>query len=175
MRVRMRCYEGGIADLGDVPEPAFVKVREINQNSQLIAGANQLFTEIGQTWSSSGRRGAEERHAVPERIRSAPNWAERAKSRRIQNVQQLEIRVYGFRAFEMKNRCKHALLPGLLDLTDAAANTNSAFRLPLDAEKKRQHAEDNFLRHGQFSGGGDQGVRPCVLRGLFRVGAGGHL
>src|ERR1700730_7205431 len=72
MRVRMRCYEGGIADLGDVPEPAFVKVREINQNSQLIAGANQLFTEIGQTWSSIGRRGAEERHAVPERIRSAP-------------------------------------------------------------------------------------------------------
>src|SRR5580704_15055010 len=147
MRVRMSCYEGRIADLGDVPEPAFVKVRQINQNSQLIAGANQLFTEVGQTGSSIGRRGAEERHAVPERIRSAPNWAERAKSRRIQNVQQLEIRVDGFRAFEMKNSCQHANLQALLDLTDVAA-----FRLPLDTEKKRQHAEYSRLRHRQFDG-----------------------
>src|SRR3984893_17796525 len=166
-RVRMRCYEGGIAGLGDVPEPAFVKVREINQNSQLIAGANQLFTEIGQTWSSIGRRGAEERHAVPERIRSAPNWAERAKSRRIQNVQQLEIRVDGFRAFEMKNSCQHAILQALLDLTDVAANANLAFRLPLDTEKKRQHAEYSRLRHRQFDGRRDQGVRIDVSRGRF--------
>src|ERR1700738_1899107 len=136
MRVRMRGYKGGIADVGHVPEPAFVKVRQINQNSQPIAGANQLFTEIGQTGPSIGRRGTEERHAVPERIRSAPDWAERAKSCPIQNVQQLEVRVYDLRAFEMKHSCQHTILQGFLDLTNTAANTNLALRLPLDAEKK---------------------------------------
>jgi hypothetical protein len=34
-----------------------------------------------QTGSRVGRRGTEERHAMPERIRPAPNGAERAKSR----------------------------------------------------------------------------------------------
>src|SRR5206468_3469951 len=171
MRVRMCGYKRGIADIGDVPESAFVKVRQIDQNSQLITGANQLFTEIGQTGSSIGRRGAEERHAVPERIRSAPNWAERAKSRRIQNVQQLEFRVYCFRAFEMKNSCQHVILQASLDFTDTAANTNASFRLPLDTEKKRHHPEYSRLRHRQFNGGRDQGVHIGVSRGRFVVWA----
>ena len=172
MRIRMRGYKGGIADVSHVPEPAFVEVRQIDQNSQPIAGANQLFTEVGQTGASIGRRGTAERHAVPERIRSAPNWAERTKSRRIQNVQQLEIRVYGFRAFDMKNSCQHVTLQALSDFIDTAANSNSALRLPLDTEQKREHAEYSRLRCRQFNGGRDQGVPVDVSRRRFVVGAG---
>ena len=108
---------------------------------------------------------------MPERIRSAPNWAERTKSRRIQDVQQLEIRVYGFRAFDMKNSCQHVTLQALSDFIGTAANTNSALQLPLDTEQKRQHAEYSRLRYRQFNGGRDQGVPVDVSRRRFVVGA----
>ena len=105
MRIGVRGDEGRIADSGNVPETAFVKVRKINQNPQTVAGAYQLLAEVRQTRPRVGRRGTTERHAMPERIGSAPNGPERAKSRLIQYVQELEIRVDCFRAFDMKNGC----------------------------------------------------------------------
>jgi hypothetical protein len=42
---------------------------------------------------------------MPERVGAAPNGPERAKSRLIQYVQELEIRVDCFRAFDMKDGC----------------------------------------------------------------------
>lgn len=73
MRIGMRGDEGRIADSGNVPEPAFIEVRQINQNPQPVAGADQFLTEVRQTRSSVGRRGTTKRHAMPEGIGPAPN------------------------------------------------------------------------------------------------------
>jgi hypothetical protein len=83
---------------------------------------------------------------MPERIRPAPNRTERAKSRLIQHVQKLEIRVDCFRAFNMKNSCQHAVLQALLDIIDVAADANAALRFPLNTEKDGHHAEYSQLR-----------------------------
>ena len=139
MRVGMRGNKGRVADNGNVPEPTFIKVRQINQNLQPVAGANQFLAEVRQTWSRVGRGGTTERHAMPERIRPAPNGAKRAKSRLVQDVQELEIRVDCFRAFDMKNGRQDGVLQALLDIVDIAADANAALRLPLDTEKERHH------------------------------------
>jgi hypothetical protein len=73
---------------------------------------------------------------MPESIRPAPNGAKRAKSRRVQHVQEFEIRVDWFSAFDMQNRCQYAILDALSDIIDIAADANAALRLPLDTEKK---------------------------------------
>ena len=73
---------------------------------------------------------------MAERIRPAPNGAKRAKSRLIQQVQDFEIRVDCFSAFDVHNRCQQAVLHRLLDIIDVAADANATLRLPLDAEKR---------------------------------------
>jgi hypothetical protein len=55
VRVRMRGDERRVADGGNVPEPAFIQVRQIDQNPQPVAGANQLLAEVRQTGSGVGR------------------------------------------------------------------------------------------------------------------------
>ena len=49
VRVGMRGDEGRVADSGNVPEPAFIEVRQVDQNPQPVAGANQLLAEVRQT------------------------------------------------------------------------------------------------------------------------------
>src|ERR1700732_3605642 len=78
---------------------------------------------------------------MAERIRPAPNGAKRAKSRLIQHVQDFEIRVDCFSAFDMHNRCQQTVLHRLLDVIDVAADANATLRLPLDTEKERLRAK----------------------------------
>ena len=47
------------------------------------------------------------------------------------HVQDFEIRVDCFSAFDMHNRCQQAVLHRLLDIIDVAADANAALRLPL--------------------------------------------
>ena len=108
---------------------------------------------------------------MPERIRPAPNGTERAKSRFIQHVQEFEIRVDCFRAFDMKNRRQHAVLQALLDIIDVAADANVALRLPLNTEKKRHHAEDSPLRRPQSKGRRRRRAATDVSRRRFAVAA----
>src|SRR5262245_33262935 len=164
MRVGMRCDERRVADSGNVPEAAFVKMRQIDQNFQSVASADQLSSEIRQTGPRVGRRGTAERHAMPERIRPAPNGAERAKSGLMQRVEDLEILIDYFRALDVKDRCQHAFLQALSDIVDIAADENTAPRLPLDTKKKRHHAEDNPLHLRQVNGMRRQGIAIAILR-----------
>ena len=108
---------------------------------------------------------------MAERIRPAPNRTKRAKSRLIQHVQDLEIRVDCFRAFDMNNRCQHAVLHRLLDIIDVAADANAALQLPLDTEKERHHGEDSPLRRDQFKGRRQRGACADVLRRCFGIRA----
>src|SRR5262245_15330494 len=172
MRVGMRSDEGRIADSGNVPESAFVEVRQVDQNLQAVACPDQLLAKFCQTRSRVGRRGTEEWHAMRERIRAAPNGTEGTKSRLIQHVQEFEFQVDCFRTFDMKHRSQHAVLHAFLDIIDVAADTNAALRLPLDTQKKRHHREDSLLRGRQFSGRWQRGAAAAdVLRRCVAIGA----
>ena len=152
VRVGMRGDQRRIADRGDVPEAAFVQMRQIDQNPQPVAGADQRLAELGQTGAGIGRRRTAERHAVAERIRPAPDRAERAQPRRIQHVQDLEIRVDGLGAFDMKHRRQHVIGEAAFDVADSAADAKAPLRLPLDPEQQRRHGEDDPLRLGRIDG-----------------------
>src|SRR5450432_1131541 len=108
---------------------------------------------------------------MPERIGPAPNRPERAKSRLIQYVQEFEIRVDCFRAFDMKNRHQHAVLQTLLNIIDITTDVNAALRLSLDTQEKRHHAEYSLLRRHQFNRRRQQGVTTDALRRCFVIGA----
>ena len=126
MGVGMCGHQGRVADRGNVPESAFIKVRQIDQNPQSIAGANQLLAEVGQTGSRVGRTGTAERYALSEGIRSASHGTKRTKPRFIQHVQKLEIRIDCFRTFEMKDSRQHAIVQALLDVVDFSAHAKAA-------------------------------------------------
>src|SRR5262245_32178390 len=145
-------------------------MRQIDQNFQSVASADQLSSEVRQTGPRVGRRGTAERHAMPERIRPAPNGAERAKSGLMQYVEDLEILIDYFRALDVKDRFQHAFLQALSDIVDIAADENTAPRLPLDTEKKRHHAEDNPLHLRQFNGMRRQGIANGILRQCVAIG-----
>jgi hypothetical protein len=83
VRIRMGSDERRVADGHNVPEPAFIEVRQVDQNSQPVAGGDQPFTEVGQARPGIGRRRTKKRHAMAERIRPAPDRTEGAQSGRV--------------------------------------------------------------------------------------------
>ena len=95
---------------------------------------------------------------MPKRIRSTPQRTERAKSGFVQDVQEFELRVDRFRAFQMKDRGLCALDPAFLDIVDLPADANATLRLPLDAKEKGDHAEDSISGRDRRQDGRRQGV-----------------
>src|SRR5262245_5626 len=63
MRVRMSGDERRFADSGNVPETAFVKMRQIDQNFQSVAGADQLLPRSVRPGPVSGEEG--QRNGTP--------------------------------------------------------------------------------------------------------------
>src|SRR5262249_20345496 len=106
-------------------EPALVDVRQIDQNPKLVAPANQFLPEVGQTWSRVRRRWTPKGHTVAKGIRPAPNRPQRTQPGGTQYLQQLELRIDGFGAFEVKDSSQNAFVLALLDIADAAADTNA--------------------------------------------------
>ena len=43
-----------IAQLGNVPEAAFIEMREVDQDVQPVSGPDQVLAEIGQAWPGVG-------------------------------------------------------------------------------------------------------------------------
>ena len=72
---------------------------------------------------------------MPEHVRPAPHRAERAQSRLMQDIEGLELRVDGFRAFDMKNRRQRAGSHAMADVLDRAADADPSIRLALDADQ----------------------------------------
>ena len=134
MRVGVRGDQRRIAKFGNVPETAFVEMRQIDQNPQLVAGADQRLAEIGQARADIGRRRTAERHAVAERIRPAPDRTERAQPRRVKHVQKLESRINRFGALDMQHRRQHVIGETALDIAGIAANADAARRTPVRSE-----------------------------------------
>src|SRR5215216_7408485 len=88
---------------------------------------------------------------MSERIGAAPYRAERANSRLIQNVQELETLVDSFRPFNVKNSRQDAVIQAAANVIDVAADANATVGFPLDTEQKGQHAEHNLLRRRQLN------------------------
>ena len=104
---------------------------------------------------------------MPECIRPAPNETERAQPRFMQHVQQLEVRVDRFRAFDMKNTRQHVVGEAAADVIDIAADAHAALRLALDPKQKRHHAVHGRLRRRHLDGRrrrnvAEGGVRRCA-------------
>src|ERR1700704_1715084 len=54
IRVGMCGDEGRIADSGNIPESAFVEVRQVDQNPPAVAGPDQLLAKVCKTGSRVG-------------------------------------------------------------------------------------------------------------------------
>ncbi len=148
--VGVRRNERRVAQLGHVPEAAFVDVRQVDQDLQPVAGADQLLAKVGQARARVRRRRAAERHAVPERVRPAPYRTERAQARGMQHVKRFELRIDRLRAFDMQNRRQHAGFDAPPDFVDGTADADLAARLAFDADQDRRHARDDRLRLREF-------------------------
>ena len=172
--VGVRRDQRRIRDLGNVPKAALIEVRQIDQNPQPVAGADQRLAEIGQTGAGIGRGRTAERHAVAEHIRPAPHRPKRAQPRCVQHVKQFEIRIDCFGAFDMQHRRQRAVGEAAFDIGNSPANTNAPVRLPLDPEQQRRHGKHHALR---FSGIDSRRRRIVtddaagLLRSRFAVGA----
>ena len=160
--VGMRGDQRRVAQLGDVPEAALVEMRQVDQDFQPVAGADQLLAEIGQAGPDVGRRRTAERHAVPEHVRPAPHRAERAQPGLMQHVERLELRVDRLGAFDMQHRGQRAGVDAMADVVDGAADADPSVRLALDAEQDRRHARSRRpARSARSSGGGT--ARPAPV------------
>jgi hypothetical protein len=73
-----------VGDPGGVPEPTRVEVREVDEDPELVAGADECPAGVGEPGADVGRGGRGERHAGPERVRPAPRDPERAQPARVQ-------------------------------------------------------------------------------------------
>jgi hypothetical protein len=101
---------------------------------------------------------------MPKRIRSTPQGTDRAKSGSIQDVQEFEVRVDCFRAFQMKDGGQCVVVHTFLDIVDIPADANATLRLSLDAEEKRDHAEHGVSGRERFQDSCRQGVTTAPLR-----------
>jgi hypothetical protein len=101
---------------------------------------------------------------MPKRIRSTPQGTDRAKSGSIQDVQEFEVRVDRFRAFQMKDGGQCVVVHALLDIVDIPADANEPLRLSLDAEEKRDHAEHGISGRERFQDRCRQGITTAPLR-----------
>src|SRR5215216_5897896 len=107
---------------------------------------------------------------MSERIGPAPYRAERANSRLIQNIQELETLVDGFRPFYMKNSRQDAVIQASVNVIDVAAYANPTLGVPLDTEQKGQHAEHNLLRRRQLDDRRRWDVDDVAWQRCFTIG-----
>ena len=78
---------GASSSLGDVPEARLVEVAEVDGDPELGAAAHEPDARRRQARPGVGRARVGERHAVGERVRAAPDRAERAQAGGVQHVE----------------------------------------------------------------------------------------
>ena len=87
---------------------------------------------------------------MPKRIRSTPQGTDRAKSGSIQDVQEFEVRVDRFRAFQMKDGSQCVVVHALLDIVDIPADANATLRL-LSMRRRSETMLSTVFRAGSVS------------------------
>ena len=123
VRAGVRGDERRAAQLGDLPEPARVEMREVDEDPQLGAGADQRPPGVREPRPLIGRSRERERHAGGERVRPAPDQPERAHARGVQDLELVEPGAIG----SAPSRCRTAASPSA---SSAAASRAMRSRPP---------------------------------------------
>ena len=104
VRVRVRRDDRAVGDLGHVPEPALVQVRDVDEDAELVARTHQRAAGVGQAGAGVRRRGKPERDAFGERVRARPDDADRAQPARIPVLQVRQVFGDRLSAFDVHDR-----------------------------------------------------------------------
>ena len=176
--VGMRGDKGRVAQFGHVPEAALIEMREVDQDFQPVAGADQFLAEIGQARPGVGRRRTAERHAVPERVGPAPHRTERAQpawcnTSRVSNSGSIASAPSIWRT-AANAPASHAMA----DVLDRAADAEPSVGLAFDADQDGCHARYGGLcgreverrRQGRARRGVERG-RCLLARARSSLGA----
>ena len=91
-------------------------MREVDQDAQLVAAPDQRLAGLGQARPGVGRARELERHAVAERVRPAPDQAERAQPGLVEDLERIQPRVDRLGALDVEDHRQHALLEAALEL-----------------------------------------------------------
>ena len=119
-----RCRAG----LCHVPEALLGDMREVDGDTQPVAGPHEREPRIRQAGPGVRIHRIGERHAMREDIMAAPDGAERPQSGSIEGFECGQIRVDRLAAFHMKHRRENAVRHRLPDLGRRAAQP-PGFRL----------------------------------------------
>ena len=162
VRIRMRGDQRRVREPGDVPEALLVEVREVEHDSQAVAGLHQGPPGIGEPGPRVGTGGKAEGNAVPEDRRPAPDRSERAQAALVQDIQHVVIRVDRLRPLEVEHGGERLSLHRASDLAGAAADLHLPLGGALDAKHQRGHVQRDWLRlrQGKGLGQGDVVARP---------------
>ena len=79
-------------------------MREVDQHAELVAGAHERTTRVGEPGTGVRSAGIAERHAVPERVVPAPDDSERAQPALDPFIEVRELWVDRLRTLEMEDR-----------------------------------------------------------------------
>src|SRR5437660_4201278 len=129
--VRMAGDERRRRKSGNVPEAALVQVSEIDQDAEAVALRHERAAGFCQSAAGVGRRRERERDTFGERVRSAPDQAERAQPPLVEVLEILEIRLDRLGTFEVQNRRERAVVQRGLDLFGGTGYADIAARYKL--------------------------------------------
>ena len=115
VRVGMSGDQRRVAECGNVPETAFVQMRQVDQDAQPVAGGDQRLAEIGQTGACVGRRrnflnGTPWPNAFG-RLHTGPSEA-RSPGLACKTSSSSEIWINGFGAFDVQDHGRAPRRPG---------------------------------------------------------------
>ena len=137
VRAGVRGDERARAQLGDVPEALRVEVRDVDEDPQLAARADQRAARVGQPRALVGRAGEAERDAGRERVRPAPDEAERAQAGRVEHEQLVERRPDRLGALGVQHRGE----PVAVEVGGRARDAQAPAGLALEPEQERDLRE----------------------------------
>jgi hypothetical protein len=129
-----------------IPKTLLGDVRQVDQNLQVIAGADQPLAGRGETVAEI-RPGREvKRHAMAEDVGPAPHRPDRPQPRRIENVEESELGVDGLRAFQMDHHGQRLALNGGPDFGGGGADRHRACGSAFELQQDGQFGDDGIAR-----------------------------
>ena len=102
--------QGGIRDVGHVPKPFLVQMRDVDQNAELVAATDQRLPGAGQTRSGVGRAGKDKGDAMAKGVGPAPHNAQRTKPCLVKDEEGIQVGVDRFCALKVQDGGEDAIL-----------------------------------------------------------------
>ncbi len=123
--------QGRVSEGSDIPEAAFIDVRDVHDDAQSVARPHQLFAEVRQPGAGVRRVREQVWNSFTEIVGSTPDRAQRTQSGGIEKLQCVEPRIDGFGALEVDDRGQHAVLQTRAQLVERAHHADLALRVTL--------------------------------------------